>query len=339
MGCRPEEAGLTITCARCGKWLKIPGAQPACLTPVHSPPVQQPPTARNDQDLPRAVPVSRLASPLARRRPNLVLCCVLVGQAVLFFWLGAYAFRQWSGAGTPAVTTFASTPKAHSPADLETAPKLQTKATIAAAEKPTGTGLLKGADPAAETPAPPPAVKKALPKKAEGAVATPAWADAAKKPVRLGDLELTVKVAFADSPGYFNAAGGSANVGQVCQLLILEIANTHKTKVRPYASWQQTGGATMKDEHGNQYAQVRPPGAVQMGIFSEQNYFQFTESEIRPDTKVLDMLVFRLPVKQADHLYIELSGANVGTEPIRLHLTREFFDRKMNAPGPLIRPK
>jgi hypothetical protein len=309
----------------------------------------------------------------ARGRPNRLLWCAFAFQTAVCVGLGVYCVHLLSLAKPdppqaqqaqisdgPGAATFMTAPEnasnsaagaGQSPAaaDPPAGVKEPPPATAQAAKTPPQFAAKADKemplvdDPpalAAEKPPRPPEVVTPGPQKADNVTTAPVWVDAAKGPFCRGDLEVTLKVAFHDSPGYFTATGGSKNLLKVCQLVVLEIANSHPTQLRPFTSWQKSGGATLKDEHGNSYAQVLPQGAVQMGIFSEQNYFQFTGSDISPERKVQDLLVFRAPVKQAEHLYLELPAANVGGgEPIRLHLTRAIFDRKLNAPGPIIRPE
>jgi hypothetical protein len=139
------------------------------------------------------------------------------------------------------------------------------------------------------------------------------WVDAAKEPIRRGDVEVRVVQAGPGRPALFAERGAARRTFKNDVLLIkLGLKNVGGKPQADYAPWSmRTGGVSMRDNVGRI---IRMASVRDRGLFAEG---QQEAATVPIEDSVEDLLVFQLPVEKFRSLRLELSGVALGqAEPL-----------------------
>lgn len=144
----------------------------------------------------------------------------------------------------------------------------------------------------------------------------------ADKAILKGGVEIgisTVKIGKVnkDLMGMISAASEDGLI------VVIEIANNTAGKRIPYKLWDESM-ATLVDDEGNTYRYTLGPSDFPVGRTVER------QGSIDPGKAVAEVLVFEVPVEQADHLDLTLTGADIeGLSTVRFRIPSSMYTEKV----------
>jgi len=153
-------------------------------------------------------------------------------------------------------------------------------------------------------------------------------ADASKESIVRGDVKIKVASAVVGKVPVRSLGHSTQSEKDLLQIKI-EISNGSEAKKLDYLGWGahefsilNDASASLRDSAGNEYR------TVHFGFGREVEGQVRASESIYPREKVSDLLIFEIPVEQADWLFLDLPAKNIGgTGVVRFKIPKSMVKR------------